>query len=156
MERAFEVSRGNGGTAVKRIMTTTVAGALLCAGYAAAQALAFDVRLTPAPVDARTQASVTGEGRASVTLSGRRLVIEGTFTGLKLPASMARLHLASAIGVRGPAIHDLEVTKATKGMVAASIELSAPHAEALEAGLLYIQIDGEETPEGNLWGWLIP
>jgi hypothetical protein len=133
-----------------------IAGALLCAGYAGAQALAFDVRLTPAPVDARSQASVIGEGVANVTLSGRRLVIEGTFTGLKLPASTAHLHLAPAIGVRGPAIHDLEVTKATKGMLAASIELSAQHAEALEAGLLYIQIDGDETPEGNLWGWLIP
>jgi hypothetical protein len=129
---------------------------VLCASYAAAQRLALDVRLTPAPVDARTQASVTGEGLASVTLSGRRLVIEGTFEGLKLPASTAHLHLASAIGVRGPPIHDLDVTKATKGMVAGSVELSAQHAEALEAGLLYIQIDGDETPEGNLWGWIIP
>jgi hypothetical protein len=137
-------------------MTMAIAWASLCAGYAVAQALAFDVRLTPAPVDARTQASVTGEGVASVTLSGRRLVIEGTFTGLKLPASTAHLHLAPAIGVRGPAIYDLDVTKATKGVVAASIELSAQHAEAVQAGLLYLQIDGDETPEGNLWGWLIP
>jgi hypothetical protein len=137
-------------------MTMVIAAALLYAGYAAAQALAFDVRLTPAPVDARSQASVIGEGLATVTLSRRRLVIEGTFTGLKLPASSAHLHLAPAIGVRGPAIHELDVTKATKGMVAASIDLSAQHAEALEAGLLYIQIDGDETPEGNLWGWLIP
>jgi hypothetical protein len=137
-------------------MTMALVGVLLCAGYAAAQALDFEVRLTPAPVDARSQASVIGEGLAKVTLSGRRLVIEGSFTGLKLPASTAHLHLASAIGVRGPAIHDLDITKATKGTVAASIELSAQHAEALEAGLLYIQIDGDETPEGNLWGWLIP
>jgi hypothetical protein len=131
-------------------------GALLCAGYAWAQALAFQVRLSPAPVDARSQASTTGEGLASVTLSGRRLVIEGTFEGLKLPATAAQLHLGAAIGVRGPAIHDLDVTKATKGVVAASIELSVQHVEALEAGRLYIQIDGAETAEGNLWGWLIP
>lgn len=137
-------------------MTIAMVGALLCAGHVVAQALAFEVRLAPAPVDARTQSSVTGKGLANVTLSGRRLVIEGEFAGLKLPASSAHLHLGGAVGVRGPAIHDLDVTQATQGVVAASIELSAQQVEALRAGLLYIQIDGEETPEGNLWGWLIP
>lgn len=137
-------------------MTKAVALAFFCAGYAAAQSLAFDVRLTPAPVDARTQASVTGEGAASATLRGRRLIIEGTFAGLQLPASTAHLHVGPAIGVRGPAIYAVEVTQATSGTVAGSIELSAEHVEALRAGRLYLQIDGAETPEGNLWGWLIP
>ena len=137
-------------------ITTALVAALLCAGYAAAQALAFETRLSPAPVDARSQASTTGEGSASVTLSGRRLVIEGTFEGLQKPASAAHLHLGAAVGARGPSIHDLDVSRATQGVVTASIELSPQHAEALRAGLLYIQIDGEETPEGNLWGWLIP
>jgi hypothetical protein len=152
MERVFDV----GGTVLKRIMAIAIVGASLSAGYAAAQALAFDVRLSPAPVDARTQASVTGEGLVNVTLSGRRLVIEGTFEGLQLPATAAQLHLGSAVGARGPAIHDLDVTQAKSGVVAASIELSEQQAEALERGLLYIEIDGQETPEGNLWGWLIP
>jgi hypothetical protein len=133
-----------------------IVAASLCAGYAAAQALAFEVRFSPAPVDARSQASTTGEGAANVTLSGRRLVIEGTFAGLKLPASTAHLHLGATVGARGAAIYDLDVTQATSGVVAASIELSPEQVEALYAGRLYVQIDGQETPEGNLWGWLIP
>jgi hypothetical protein len=130
--------------------------ALAYAGYAAAQALAFETRLSTAPVDARSQAAMTGQGIVTVTLSGTRLVIDGSFEGLKQPASGAHLHLGAAIGVRGPAVYALDVTKATKGVVAASIELPAEHVQALQAGRFYIQIDGDATPEGNLWAWLVP
>ena len=134
----------------------TALAAALYAGYAAAQALAFETRFSTAPVDARSAPAMTGQGRVSVTLSGDRLVIEGTFDGLQRPASGAHLHLGSAIGVRGPAIHELEVTRATQGVVAASIRLSAREVDALRAGLIYVEIDGEATPEGNLWAWLVP
>jgi hypothetical protein len=36
------------------------------------------------------------------------------------------------------------------------VELSSRQANALRAGQLYIQIDSESAPEGNLWGWLLP
>lgn len=152
------MSRGAfGGTALKRIsVMTAFAVASLCTGYAAAQALAFETRLSTAPVDARSQAAMTGEGRVSVTLMDDRLVIEGTFEGLQKPASAAQLHLGPAVGVRGPAIHDLDITKATQGVVAASIRLSASEVDALQAGRIYLEIDGEATPEGNLWAWLVP
>ena len=142
---------------MKRITGIAVlAVAFLSAGYAAAQALAFETRFSTAPVDARSAAAMTGQGRVAVTLSGDRLVIDGTFEGLQKPATGARLHLGPAIGVRGPAIHELDVTKATKGVVAASIRLSAREVDALRAGLIYVEIDGEATPEGNLWAWLVP
>lgn len=99
---------------------------------------------------------MTGEGRVSVTLRGDRLVIDGTFEGLQRPATAAQLHLGPAVGVRGPAIHDLEVTNATNGVVAGSIRLSAREVDALQAGRIYLEIDGEATPEGNLWAWLVP
>jgi hypothetical protein len=157
MRRDVRVARRNGGTALKRIFgMTAFAAALVYTGYAAAQALAFDTRFSTAPVDARSQAAMTGEGHVMVTLSGNRLVVEGAFEGLQRPATTAHLHLGAAKGVRGPSIHALEVTRATHGVVAASIQLSAEHVDALRAGRIYIQIDGEETPEGNLWAWLVP
>ena len=140
---------------MKRIITMAVAVAALCAGYAVGQSSEFRARLAPTPVDARSQASITGQGQASATLDGRRLVVAGTFEGLQGPAATAHLHLSPAIGVRGPTIYDLDVSHATQGNVSGSLQLSARHVEALRAGLLYVQIDGESTPEGNLWGWLL-
>jgi hypothetical protein len=137
-------------------MAVAAAAAALCVGHAAAQSEVFETRLATVPIDARSQASITGEGDAMATLDGRRLTITGSFTGLRGSARTAHLHLSAVTGVRGPAIYDLEVTAATEGTIHASLELSPRHVEALRSGLLYIQIDGEDTPEGNLWGWLLP
>jgi hypothetical protein len=132
-----------------------MAAVAVCASYALAQSSAFEARLSPAPVDARSQASITGKGQATAALDGPRLVVQGTFEGLQAPATSAHLHSSPALGVRGPAVYDLDVSHAVEGTVSGSIELSARHIEALQAGLLYVQIDGESTPEGNLWGWLL-
>jgi hypothetical protein len=117
---------------------------------------AFRVRLTPVPIDVQTSATVTGSGSAEVTLDGRRLELTGTFAGLQGPATAARLHQGLAKGVRGPAIHDLEITAATSGSVSGEIELTRAQVDSLRAGRLYIQIHGQSAPEGNLWGWLVP
>jgi len=132
------------------------AAALCLSSYAWAQSLELHTRLSPVPIDLGTLALITGHGSADATLDGRRLVVSGTFEGLQGPASAARLHLSAATGVRGPAIYDLEVTHAAEGDVDGSLQLSAEHAEALREGRIYIQIDTENTPEGNLWGWLLP
>jgi CHRD domain len=130
--------------------------AALCFCYAWAQSLELHTRLSTVPIDPGTLATITGHGSAEATLDGRRLIVSGAFEGLQGPASTARLHLSAATGIRGPAIYDLEVTHAAKGDVSASLQLSAEHAEALRDGRIYIQIDTENTPEGNLWGWLLP
>ena len=36
------------------------------------------------------------------------------------------------------------------------MELNDRQREALEKLSLYIQINSEKAPEGNLWGWLVP
>jgi hypothetical protein len=130
--------------------------AALCLSYAWAQPLEFHTRLSTVPIDPGTLATITGHGSVEATLDGRRLVVSGTFQGLQGAASAARLHLSAATGVRGPAIYDLEVTHAAAGDLDASLQLSAEHAAALRQGRIYIQIDAENTPEGNLWGWLLP
>jgi hypothetical protein len=57
------------------------------------------------------------------------------------------------MGVRGPAVLDLTVTKATSGQIGGSFELTQEQADALQNGKLYIQIHSEKAPDGNLWGW---
>ena len=62
-------------------------------------------------------------------------------------------------GVRGPAILDLTVAHAASGAnsgaVNASLDLTPQQIESLRKGRLYIQIDSEKAPDGNLWGWLL-
>jgi hypothetical protein len=39
--------------------------------------------------------------------------------------------------------------------VSGVVELSRAEAQALRDGRIYLQIDSEPAPEGNLWGWLL-
>ena len=115
----------------------------------------FQARLGRMPVDARNQASVTGLGQATAELDGDTLIVSGRFDGLQGPATAANLHLGLAVGVRGPAVHALEVTAAVGGALRGSIELTSEQIAALRAGRLYIQVDSSAAPDGNLWGWLL-
>ena len=115
----------------------------------------FRARLGRVPVDSRTQASIAGIGHAVAELDGDRLVIEGDFSGLLGAATAADLHMGKALGVRGPGIHALELTKGTDGKLSGTVRLSRAEIEALRAGRLYIQVDSETAPDGNLWGWLL-
>jgi hypothetical protein len=88
-------------------------------------------------------------------LAGTKLTINGTFDGLRSPATAARVHSGLAMGVRGAAISDLTVAKATNGTISGSVDLTPEQVQSLKAGRLYIQISSEKAPEGNLWGWLV-
>lgn len=137
---------------------------VLCisAGLAAAMALsvaaqnAFKIRLRPVPIEASTAASTTGEGQATAALAGTRLTVSGNFTGLKGPATVARLHQGAVMGVRGPAFADVSVPHAVAGEFRAEVTLTAEQAAALRDGHVYLQIHSESAPDGNLWGWLLP
>jgi CHRD domain len=136
------------------MLSSSVLG-LLTVGLASAQP-GFNAHLSTVPIDSRSQAQITGHGMASASLTGRALSLSGSFEGLQGAASGAQLHMGPATGVRGPAILDIEVTHAANGTLSASLELDASQVEALRAGRLYVQIDSESAPEGNLWGWLLP
>jgi hypothetical protein len=47
------------------------------------------------------------------------------------------------------------VTKAEKGTVSGTVELSPDQIEDLRNGRLYVQIQSQGAPDGNLWGWLL-
>ena len=138
-----------------RIQATIVVA--LAAVLTAVPALAqdFQARLGRMPVDARNQASVTGLGDATAELDGDTLIVSGRFAGLQGPATAASLRMGPAVGVRGPAVHVLEVTTAADGALRGSFELTSEQIAALRAGRLYIQVDSSAAPDGNLWGWLL-
>ncbi len=115
----------------------------------------FNGRLSPVPIDITMHATVTGTGTSSAVLTGTRLTISGTFDGLAGPATVARLHQGIAIGVRGPALSELTISKSARGTLSGTINLTAEQVENLRKGKLYIQIHSEKAPDGNLWGWLL-
>jgi len=136
---------------------TVVAGALLCLGFsAAAQAPeTFSARLTMMPIEQATRADVTGSGSGSAVLDGGRLVVSGSFSGLRGPATVARLHEGLATGIRGAALFELSVVAGVDGTFTGEAELTREQVQRLRQGRWYIQIHSETAPEGNLWGWLL-
>jgi hypothetical protein len=127
----------------------------LSTALTAQEARTFKARLSTVPVEAATAAALTGSGEVTATLTGNRLVIKGTFKGLQGPATVARLHVAPR-GLRGPAMLDLAVTKATSGTITGDLMLTAIQADHLARNRVYVQLHSEKAPEGNLWGWLLP
>ena len=115
----------------------------------------FTARLTMMPIEVATRADVTGSGSGSAVLDGRRLTVTGSFSGLQGPATVARIHEGLALGIRGAALFDLTVAAMTDGTFSGEVELSREQMESLREGRLYIQINSETAPEGNLWGWLL-
>lgn len=115
----------------------------------------FQARLSTVPIDLAMASTIAGGGSATASLKGRVLTIRGTFSGLKSPATVVRLHRSPNRGIRGPAFADLTATAATTGEITGSVELSAAQVEDLEKGRLYLQLHSEKAPEGNLWGWLL-
>ena len=138
-------------------LTSAILTVLLClAGLAAAQsAETFSTRLTMMPIEVATRANVTGTGSGSALLDGCRLLVSGSFSGLRGPATAARLHEGPALGVRGAPFFELSVESATDGSFSGEVELTGEQVESLNQGRFYIQIHSETAPEGNLWGWLL-
>jgi CHRD domain len=115
----------------------------------------FKARLSTIAMDGGMRETVAGTGTASAVLAGTKLTINGTFEGLRSPATVGRLHGGLAMGVRGAPVGDLTVAKATSGTITGSLDLTPDQVQSLKAGRLYIQIASEKAPEGNLWGWLV-
>lgn len=118
-------------------------------------ATAFRGRLSPVPVETTTASTITGSGTVTATLDGSTLKITGTFQGMKSPATIAQVHMG-ARGVRGPVEFDLAVEKSPSGTLSGTITLTKIQIDTLRRGWYYVQIHAEQSPEGNLWGWLLP
>lgn len=116
----------------------------------------YKARLSPVPIDAAMQATVSGTGSASAVLTGSKLTVSGNFDALRSAATIVQVHKSPIRGVRGPVAFDLTCSPGTSGTISGSIDLSAAQITDLEKGRLYVQLHSEKAPDGNLWGWLLP
>jgi hypothetical protein len=141
-----------------RIKAVLACGALLLAGQAfAAQGAGGEVyraRLSVVPLDVAMQANVAGLGQVTATLNGNRLTVTGDASGLRSPATTVSIHRGPK-GIPGPAILQLTATKTTSPTISGSLDLSPQQVEDLKGEQLYVQLNSERAPEGNLRGWLL-
>ena len=143
----------------QKFMAALLGVAMLWLGHSAGaqdaqKAEMFKARLSPVPIDISMQATIAGSGSLTATLSGKQLTITGTFEGLRSPATTAQIHRGPK-GIPGPAILDITVTKSQKGTVSGSLDLTPEQIADLRNSRLYVQIQSERAPNGNLWGWLL-
>jgi hypothetical protein len=142
---------------IPRFLAAVVVVSVTTAAVTSAQASrTFKTRLGTVPVEAATLKSLIGaSGAVNAVLTGTKLTISGSFKGLQSPATVARLHVAP-MGQRGPAMLDVPVTKATSGTISGDLTLTPIQVDHLTRNRVYIQLYSEKTPEGVLWGWLLP
>jgi len=154
----FEGEKGNAmKTQRTRFIAAFLSAAILWAGQAAlAQSSeTFKARLSTVPIDVTMMSTIAGSGSLTAVLAGRKLTVTGSFQGLRSPATDAHIHRGPK-GIRGPAILDLSVSKGTSGAITGTVELTPAQVEDLRSARLYVQINSERAPEGNLRGWLLP
>jgi len=127
--------------------------ALLLAGPALAAT--YEGELDPTPFDATTRADVIGSiGTVSATLTGNTLAIHGAFSNLTSNATTGSVRIGLAKGVPGEAIGTLSVTPGRQGDFSGMVKLSPAQLVALKNHALYVRIDSQKAPDGNLQGWL--
>jgi hypothetical protein len=127
--------------------------------FAAAPALAADHYQTdigPTPKNGRQGATVQGRGTVLATLDGDVFTIQGKFAGLSSPATRARLYMGNVMGGTGPAIGDLKIPQARSGEISGTFTLTPAQIAGLKLGRLYVMLDSQSAPKGNLWGWFQP
>jgi hypothetical protein len=84
------------------------------------------------------------------------LRLQGSFSGLLAVPSGAHLRMGSLPGVRGPLVADLTISPDTSGTLSGTVRLNTQQLAALRKGGMYVEIDSDKAPEGDLWGWLMP
>ena len=133
---------------------------LICAAVAiflASPALAagYVAELDPTPFDATNRADVIESiGNLTATLEGSTLTVQGTFSNFTSPATGGSFRIGLAKGVPGDAIGTITVEHARQGSFSGTIKLNSAQMAALKKEALYIRIDSEKAPEGNVQGWL--
>jgi hypothetical protein len=127
---------------------------LSAAAIAAPASEKYHTRLSVVPLDVAMQANVAGQGAVTATLDGNKLTVTGNAEGLRSPATAVQIHRGPP-GIPGPSILDLTVTKNTTPTIGGTVELSASMVQDLKSGQLYVQVNSERAPDGNLRGWLM-
>ncbi len=116
----------------------------------------YQTNLGPTPLDGSNRANVLGRGGVLATLDGKIFTLHGSFAGLATPATEAHLCLGNVMGGTGPAIFDITVTSAQNGEISGTVSFTPEQVAALKAGKIYLLLDSQKAPKGNLWGWFQP
>ena len=136
----------------RSVVVLSLLGAAL-SSQASAQATSFRARLSPLPVNGRTVTSITGVGQVRATLSGTRLSVTGSFSGMSSPATAAHIHLGPP-GRPGAVAQPLTVTNAAQGRISGTLDLTAAQVASLRSQSLYVQVHSEGNASGELRGWI--
>lgn len=116
----------------------------------------YATRLTAVAYEGAMRANVQGDGHVSASLNGNNLTVTGDFTGLPSAATSVKLYSGAGIGVPGPAMLDLQLSGQNQGTISGTVKLNARQLAAFKKGHVYVQLESQKAPEGNLWGWLLP
>jgi hypothetical protein len=60
------------------------------------------------------------------------------------------------MGTRGTLVGEFQSGGGRSGAFKGTVTLTRAQADAFAKGLLYVQLQSEKAPDGNLWGWLTP
>ena len=141
---------------ILRIVSRSLFAAVFCAAVPAFAADNYQTDIGPTPKNGQQGANVQGRGTVLATLDKNIFTIQGTFAGLSSPATQARLHIGNVMGGTGPAIGDLKIPQAQSGEISGTFTLTPDQIAALKLGKLYVILDSQSAPKGNLWGWFQP
>lgn len=132
--------------------------AVLCAVFCAPAFAAdkYQTDIGPTPKNGRQGANVQGRGTVLATLDNNKFALHGKFSGLSSPATEAHLHMGNVMGGTGPSIGDLTIPQAPSGNIAGTFTLTPDQVAALRSGKLYVMLNSQSAPKGNLWGWFQP
>jgi hypothetical protein len=133
-----------------------LAAAIIFAAAPAFAADSYQTDIGPTPKNGRQGATAQGRGTVLATLDKNTFTIQGTFAGLSSSATEARLHMGNVMGGTGPAIGALKIAQGRKGEISGTFTLTPAQIAGLKVGRLYIMLDSQSAPKGNLWGWFQP
>lgn len=134
----------------------TLAAAMIFAAAPAFAAENYQTDIGPTPKNGSQGANVQGRGTLLATLDKNIFTIQGRFAGLSSPATQASLHMGNVMGGTGPAIGALKIPQAESGEISGTFTLTPAQVAGLKVGKLYVILDSQSAPKGNLWGWFQP
>jgi hypothetical protein len=161
-QNALQKKRRRNGIVFLKIISRLLVAAIFCAGFCAAfcnPAFASDKYQTdigPTPKNGRQGANVQGRGTVLAILDNNKFLLHGKFSGLSSPATEAHLYMGNVMGGIGPAIGDLTIVQAQSGDISGTFTLTSDQVAALKSGKLYVMLNSQSAPKGNLWGWFQP
>lgn len=140
------------------ILTRSLIAAIFCAVFCAPAGAAenYQTNIGPTPKSGREGPTVQGRGTVLATLDKDKFTIHGSFAGLSSPATDAHLCIGIVMGGAGPAIGDLTIVQARNGAISGTFTLTPDQVAALKLGRLYVMLNSQSAPKGNLWGWFQP